>query len=462
MTRNIPKFAGKELAAELLVRNGDEFAVVENPSYVFPPYEMYPLPARSQCLTQGMVGAVMDMDGTTTTTEPLCIHSLEEMVRRITGRDGDASWEGLDEERDYPHIIGNSTTKHVEYLIRTYEDQIKLDALRFFYVYAAAWTLGKSADEGRKNEVVSTINTLGIGAILKDSAFETLQGADSLDGAESRAAVNKLAEKYGPAMDLNGVTKIVRAAIDIYYQRYHYILALIARGEAEHIAESVLGDASSHLIAPMPGIGVFLAMIKGWLGDSVVNCFDAMADYLVSLGEDRAALEAGRDKLAGLGRYFEKHPCAVAIVTSSIFYEANIVISEVFRILAGEIETWDIPADKKDLIADKFASYRNYYDGFITATDSSEIRLKPHRDLYSIALHQMGVMPEHFHQVVGFEDSESGTIAIRAAGIPLCCAVPFPETKGHVFDAASYISYGGIPEVILKKNVFLPEQLVAG
>jgi len=68
----------------------------------------------------------------------------------------------------------------------------------------------------------------------------------------------------------------------------------------------------------------------------------------------------------------------------------------------------------------------------------------------------MGIPPEQFHCVAGFEDSESGTIAIRAAGISVCCALPFAMTRNHQFEAATQVCPGGIPEVILLKNFFLP------
>ena len=59
-----------------------EVAVVANPSYVASPCELYPLANRNPGPFDAVVGIVMDMDGTTTTTEPLCLHSLEWMVRR--------------------------------------------------------------------------------------------------------------------------------------------------------------------------------------------------------------------------------------------------------------------------------------------------------------------------------------------------------------------------------------------
>jgi beta-phosphoglucomutase-like phosphatase (HAD superfamily) len=82
------------------------------------------------------------------------------------------------------------------------------------------------------------------------------------------------------------------------------------------------------------------------------------------------------------------------------------------------------------------------------------MRLKPHRDLYSIALHKLNISKTGFDNVIGFEDSESGTIAIRAAGISKCIALPFSETSGHNFEAATHICNGGLPEVLFEHNLF--------
>ena len=38
---------------------------------------------------------------------------------KITGAGGNSNWAGL-EKKDYSHIIDNSTTRYVEYLIDTY------------------------------------------------------------------------------------------------------------------------------------------------------------------------------------------------------------------------------------------------------------------------------------------------------------------------------------------------------
>ena len=116
-----------------------------------------------------------------------------------------------------------------------------------------------------------------------------------------------------------------------------------------------------------------------------------------------------------------------------------------------QITDWPVASE----IARHFRSPDDVYDAVITASDSSEIRLKPHRDLYSIALHAVGVAPVDFNKVVGFEDSESGTIAIRAAGVGLCVAVPFSDTAGHDFAAAAHVLPGGLPQAILQHNLFL-------
>lgn len=458
----IPKYTDAETAAGLVAELGQEFAMVENPKYIFPPYEAYPLAPRRTQLDEGLLGVVMDMDGTTTTTEPLCIHSLATMVRRITGHAEEPAWPGLNKSRDYPHIIGNSTTKHVEYLIRTYEREIKRDALCHFFVFAAAWTLGKAADEGRKLEVRSDMSALGLSDLVHEHRFEALQRSESLEGAEERRVVTQLAKEVTSHLRTDTFQNVVRAAIDIYYQRYHEILGRLAAGEGDTVAKSVFGNAGQRLVEPMPGISVFLAMLKGWLGEDSGRCFITLAEHLQgphALSD--AILERGRRLLPRLGAYFGRNPVHVGLVTSSIAYEANIVLGEVFRVLQGQIEAWDLPGEKRGWIREQFSDPNRYYDAFITASDSSEIRLKPHRDLYSLALHRLGLLPGQFHQVVGFEDSESGTIAIRAAGIPLCCALPFTLTQDHAFHAATHTCTGGIPEVILKHLAFLPETLLS-
>ncbi|HQN02189.1 MAG TPA: hypothetical protein PLL36_14005, partial [Candidatus Hydrogenedentes bacterium] len=221
--------------------------------------------------------------------------------------------------------------------------------------------------------------------------------------------------------------------------------------------EFTANGGQSRPIEPMPGIGIALAMLKGWLGEEVTALGEMLAAPLREANEYKPeAISAGLERLPALGRYFADTPAKIGLVTSSIAAEAEIVLGEVFRVIQEEIADWPLPQERREFLMERFADPNHVYDARITASDSSEIRLKPHRDLYAIALHGMGVMPDRFHCVAGFEDSESGTIAIRAAGIPLCCALPFAMTRHHHFEAATQVCPGGMPEVALLKNFFLP------
>lgn len=96
--------------------------------------------------------------------------------------------------------------------------------------------------------------------------------------------------------------------------------------------------------------------------------------------------------------------------------------------------------------------YSHIYDAVVTANDSSEIRLKPHRDLYSIALYRLAVKKEDYKYTIGCEDSDSGIVAVRAAGIGCSVALPFKNTENHKFWAAAHVLPGGLPELILLNN----------
>lgn len=462
-----PKFISPEeliSMQEKLMKEGgiQEVAVVKNPSYVRPEFDFYPLAPRSQGNLSSLTGVVKDMDGTTTTTEVLCLHSLEYMVRQITGRMEPAAWSGLDRDRDYPFIIGNSTTRHVEYLIRTYEKDIQIDALGQSFLRAALWTLSVGQDPGRRREVEANLALLGLLDFKSEEIIQDLMQEGRYDDRVARNTIARYWETQKEKARLSRFEEIVRAAIDIYYMRYHEILAALASGSGKAVAREVLGDESRRLIDPMPGVGIHLAMIKGWLGEEL-ECFgDKMMAHLKEHAppEHLPEIEKNLKYLGALGRYFERHPIKVGVVTSSIDYEADIVLGSVFEVLRERVASWQISSKRKERILMNLGSYRRFYDAYVTASDSSEIRLKPHRDLYSIALHLMGIAPEEFDRVVGFEDSESGTIAIRAAGIGLCVAVPFADTAGHDLSAAAFCLQGGLFEAILRYLHFLnPEVL---
>ena len=440
------KFADKNKAAVLISELGEEFAVIKNPDYVFPEFEICPLSQPSELPLKHLKAVVMDMDGTTTTTETLCLHSLEYMVRSITDCRSRQQWTGLDANRDYPHIIGNSTTRHVEYLVRTYQSNIIATELEKAYLFASMWTLTKGRDARRLDEVRNNLHHFGYGLLAADYSSpdpgEKLQFTD--------AEIITLSAKYLRSDLQRNFNQTVRMAIDIYYQRYHEILAKLDGGNGTQLSEELLGDPDLQLIDPMPGMAIFLTLVKGWLGEDIDQLLPELSAH-TRLETDPATLE----KMRRLGRRFMQDPLKIAVVTSSIHYEAHIVMKQVFRVLSAQISDWPLSSHKKERLLAYFSDYHNIYDGFITASDSSEIRLKPHRDLYSIALHQLGISKEDFQYVIGFEDSESGTIAIRTAGIGVCIAVPFSETSQHDFSAAAKIVPGGIPEVLLAHNLFL-------
>ncbi len=443
------KIIDKKEAAGLASGVSDLFVRIPNPSYVYPPYEVCPIAAPLTAFDKPPVAAVMDMDGTTTTTETLCLHSLEFAVRKAMGADG-TNWNGLDPQRDYPNVIGNSTTKHVEYLVDAYGDRFDALALGEAFLVAADWTLRHSRDEQRKQQV--RINLKQAGPDEKSITRPDLQ---------------------------------IQACIDIYYQRYHEILAAIEAGNRDFLKQIPGVDADRPLIEPMPGVGVTLALLSGDLGEEAGKLAGLlpMPDATKTAGRDGSVtgdtagtqpaigdpasgnatltqpIPDAENTLARLGRFFRKHPVRLALVTSSIRYEAEVVMSELFHVLRHEAASWPVSQSVHERIDRRFSSPEACYDAFVTASDSSEIRLKPFRDLYSIALQQAGVGTEDFDAVIGFEDSQSGTVAIRAAGIGRCVAVPFHETGGHDFDAASVVAHGGLPEVIIQHRFFMEKLL---
>lgn len=434
----------KETVLSFFKSHDGEFAEVKNPSYIYPPVEYYPL-ARPLKKVETLKAALMDMDGTTTTTEVLCIYALEEMVRRMSGRLTKDQWQGVDHEKDLAYIIGNSTTRHVEYLLEKYADMLKYTHIAGEFIRAVHWTLTLGKDEKRKAEVIQNVKKLNLEKLLQD--------------VHQGAAVEELLQTYQSQVPETDFHTRVNVGIDMYYETYHRILALLKEGKSAEVRRQVFGSDSSHeqLISPMPGIPVLIPMVKGWLGEEVgllaENLFDdyeKSTDRLLS-SQQRQVLT---QKLVKMGLAFEKQPVKLGLVTSSIFYEADIVIQEVLQVMKSVIAQSNLSDSRKRKIMDACQDYRNVYDAFVTASDSNEIRLKPHRDLYSIALHQAGLMPNDFDKVVGFEDSQSGTVAIRAAGIGCCVAVPFAQTAGHDLKAAAHVLPGGVPEAILDYDLF--------
>ncbi len=444
----------KTQAAALATGQSELFVRIPNPSYVFPPYEICPIAALLVAFDRPPVAAVMDMDGTTTTTETLCLHSLEHAVRKAMGPGG-TDWPGLDPQRDFPNVIGNSTTKHVEYLVDAYGARFDTRALGEAFLKAADWTIRHSRDEQRRRQVQINLRQLGAGVAEADSNAHHLAGIETESGAGGRTVSETEMDSLARKLERSDLQ--VQACIDIYYQRYHEILAAIEAGDRKFLAAIPGVDADRPLIEPMPGVAVTLALLSGDLGGEAGELASQLVttDSTDTTNGDPESVST----LSRLGQFFRKHPVRLALVTSSIRCEAEVVMREVFNILRQDAASWPVSVEVRERLERRFSSPDACYDAFVTATDSSEIRLKPFRDLYSIALHQAGVGPEDFDAVIGFEDSQSGTVAIRAAGIGRCVAVPFHETGGHDFDAASVVAHGGLPEVLLKHRFFVDKLL---
>lgn len=132
-------------------------------------------------------------------------------------------------------------------------------------------------------------------------------------------------------------------------------------------------------------------------------------------------------------------------------------MQEVIRLIRHEVQSWPVPDKRKAFLDEKFADSLGVFDGFACASDAHEARLKPHRDLYSIALYQMSIRKEDYGCCVGLEDTEPGIIALRAAGVGCAVALPNRDTHRQDYAMASRIVHGGLPEVILVHNAFLRE-----
>lgn len=423
----------------------EEYALVSNPEGLYPAADILPLIKKRPHLHE-LCTVVSDMDGTATTTENLCLHSLEYMVRKITDNMDPRAWKGLEKQRDYPHIIGNSTTRHVEYLLKRYRETVNDEAFIIAFLESVVWFEHYGKDPGRLKEVRQNCSRFASSAVLKELQHHSWPPDPRM--------LRTLAQKC--RIDTPG--KKVRAAVDIYYRRYHEILMAIEKNVS--IPQSaMLGDISSEsLIEPMPGVAFFLLLIKGCLVPSdMVKLLPMLKEaYREKCGKEYTEKdEVTVAVLSSLCERFCKSPLRLALVTSSIRYEADIVMRQVFTKMQNETGNWPLEEEKIRRLRNAFRDYRNLYDVVVTADDSHEIRLKPHRDLYSIALDRLQVHREDLDTVIGFEDSESGTLALRTAGVGCAVALPFHETKGHDLSAAAHIVPGGLPGVCMRHAFFL-------
>ncbi len=95
----------------------------------------------------------------------------------------------MDPVKDYPHIIGNSTTKHVEYLIKKYQKSFKQEDITKSFLYAAVWTIVYGKDAKRKEEVIQNLNDFNCSALLNDQRLIKLNPS-SLPDEEDEAQIS--------------------------------------------------------------------------------------------------------------------------------------------------------------------------------------------------------------------------------------------------------------------------------
>lgn len=446
-----PREAADRLVKLAAAMGCTEVASVRNLTLVPAARELYLLAPHTPLPVPTVHAFAVDMDGTSTTTEPLALHALEYMVRRITGRMARAAWPGLDAKHDIPFVIGNSNFRHTEFLLQRYRNAIDPAAFRASVMEAWLWTLLAMRDRQRLAEVRRNMINCGAGAVLED---EEVRAAMSTPPAPEQRAhlISRLTARYATLVQPPHAGAEVAAALDVYYQRYHDLLQHIEHGEGEKLARELLGGAR-HLIAPMPGYGIFMCVIKGWLDDAAAR---ALAPLLrAAHPRDPAPRACDADGLARLARHFRAHPAKLALVTASIAYEAHVSMQEVMRVVRNEMAAWPLPPEQREQLCARVSAYRDVFDGFVTASDAWEARLKPHRDLYSIAMYQMSIPVECYQQCMAIEDTEPGIIAARAAGFGIAIALPNHDTTRQNYTKAARVLHGGLPELLLDHHLML-------
>lgn len=452
------KFLNSDEVSEIISKLGLEFAVVHNPAPIYPETELYPLAPKITAAQKELSAVILDLEGIACSTLELRLHSLEYVIRSVSGRLTKEEWKGLDPLIDHPNLLGIGTTEQIRYLIQRYHNFIKPEAMKEAYLHSVLWTIILSRNDERKDEASYSLDQFGLGEMLKDSKLHELMLQKEFNKFNSNLITNYFLHKYGNLLKIKDFDDTVRAAAEIFFQHYHQMLELIKYGEGSNLAEEISGQGEVPLIRPLASIPLLFALVKGLLGNDAAYLFDEISQelklkssqvYRISSQED------ARIKLGKLGEYFEKHPLKVALVTSSGRYEAGIVLSELFNVVSHELRKWKIPQARKEMLLDKFSDHKNIVDVFITSDEASRMRPKPHRDLFSIALSRLGFPQSMFSRILGFEGTENGIIALRAAGIGLTAAVPFSRSSRHDFSAASFVMAGGITEAILNYNLFV-------
>jgi len=427
-----------------------EFAVIENPPGVFPAREPLPFGPKATTLPRGLAAALIDMDGTTSSTEPLYVHALEEVARHAAGKVGDPTWPNFDLDREYPDLIGCSTHWHVDYVLQRNPDVFDVSSYRAGVLAATAFNLRHAGPHDRYEAFERGLVELGAEDAVNDPRFAALEQA-ALDDPEALRLARELGDDHADRISFDTFADRLTGGVSIYMAQVNAAMTALERGEAGPALE-----AARERIGPMPGVAVLLSLLKGWLGAEAAALYPRLTDDSeINQRYTRPDADAGAATLERLGRRFASTPARVALVTSSPAYEARIVLREVLRQMRGAAAAWPVSPGVRARIEAGYEDAETFYDGFFTGDVVGDLRLKPHRDLYAHALYTLGISPEDFDRVLAFEDSEAGTIAIRAAGIPLCCALPSVGHGTATFPAATVTCPGGLSEVLLSHGLFI-------
>ena len=420
---------------------GDDFARIENPRGTFPPVEIVPLGPKFRRLPGPPAAILLDMDGTITQTEPLFLHGLEQVVRRVTGWETQSDWPGLDPDRDYAQIVGFSTLRNLEYLYGACGDAIQ--PARFFRAAIEGLTFLHTHDSPR--ETVRWLDglTTAYGLEAWRAAADTPDPSGNANEALVREAVARFL-RIDPSM-------FAHLGLIIFHADYIDTLEAVNRGEGARVSQAVYGDPAIPAVAPLPGVALLCALVKGWIPKAEAP---AIAAHIALHRHEVPQVEMAAT-LHRLCRHFAEHPVPVGLVTSSGTHEAELVLRGVFRAMAKEVQTWPAPAGMLDELAGSFASHRDYFDAMVTCDDVASGRTKPFRDPYTLALAKLGLDGDAARRVVGFEDTEAGIIAQRGAGIGVPCAVPIEHTLGHDFAAAAHLLPGGVYDAIFHHGLFI-------
>lgn len=425
----------RDQALETLATFSRTFAVIDNPPGVFPPKELVPLGPVHSTLKEMPAAIFLDMDGTITCTEPLFLHGVEAVVRQGTGWHDRSQWAGLDPARDYPKIVGFNTLRNLEYLFTLHGDQLKTSLFLDAFLEAVLFL--------HDHEVPLDIHQR-LGDLLAAYGLDDWDAYGRTPGRtlEPGEALKTTCAARFPTI---GQEMFSQFGLVIFYANYLEALDRVNRGEGARVSEVLFGDPTIPAVAPMPGIALLCALVKGWIPAGMAAPLAAR----YGRGHEDAVV------LARLCQQFEDHPVPLALVTSSGAHETQKVLNAVFAAMREEVLGWHLSEPCQARILAGFAAPPSCFDCLVTCDDVIDGRTKPFRDPYTTALQRLGLTGDDAGRVIGFEDTEVGIIAQRGAGVGVPCAVPIEFTEGQDFSAAAHVLPGGVRQAIFDHGMFL-------